>query len=143
MNTLQICTFQVGDLLLGLDVAHTQEVIRHHSLTPVPLAHPVVAGLLNLRGEIVTALDVRRRLDLEGSVDGDPTHVVVTAPAGTVSLLVDTIGDVIEIPADVCEPPPPNLPGPLAEVLSQVAKLDQGLLLLVDIARFLQLPAHP
>src|SRR5215469_11422910 len=94
----QYCTFYVDGLYFGLDVLHVQEIIRYQEMTRVPLASPVVRGLINLRGQIVTALDLRRRLELsERPADQQPVNVVVHTDDGAVSLLVDEIGDVLEV----------------------------------------------
>lgn len=93
----QYCTFYLDGLFLGVDVRKVQEVIRYQEMTRVPLAASVIQGLINLRGQIVTAVDLRRRLELnERPADQHPMNVVVRTEEGAVSLLVDEIGDVIE-----------------------------------------------
>src|SRR6266404_3904656 len=95
----QYCTFYLDGHYFGLDVLKVQEIIRYQEMTRVPLAPPVVRGLINLRGQIVTALDLRRRLELaERPADQQPVNVVVQTDDGAVSLLVDEIGDVLEVP---------------------------------------------
>src|SRR3954454_4627156 len=95
----QYCTFYLDGSYFGLDVLHVQEVIRHQEMTRVPLAPPVVRGLINLRGQIVTALDLRRRLELPDrpADQPPPVNVVVRTDDGAVSLLVDDIGDVLVV----------------------------------------------
>src|SRR5439155_869714 len=93
----QFCTFLVRGMLFGLEVTRIQEVIRYQPLTAVPLTSPVIAGLINLRGQIVTAIDLRIRLGLPPrEPDERPLNVVVRTADGPVSLLVDDIGDVIQ-----------------------------------------------
>ncbi len=100
----QYCTFYVDGHYFGLDVLRVQEVIRFQQMTRVPLASPVVRGLINLRGQIVTAIDLRRRLELsDRPADQLPLNVVVQTDDGAVSLLVDEIGDVLEVPASLFE----------------------------------------
>src|SRR5215475_11272759 len=95
----QYCTFYVDGHYFGLDVLHVQEIIRFQEMTRVPLAPAVVRGLINLRGQIVTAIDLRRRLEFPDRPAGQlPVNVVVTTDDGAVSLLVDEIGDVLEVP---------------------------------------------
>src|SRR3954464_4816791 len=95
----QYCTFYLDGHYFGLDVLKVQEIIRYQEMTRVPLAPPVVRGLINLRGQIVTAIDLRRRLELaERPADHLPVNVVVHTEDGAVSLLVDEIGDVLEVP---------------------------------------------
>src|ERR1700760_168969 len=93
----QFCTFYVDGHYFGLDVLKVQEIIKYQELTRVPLAPPVVRGLINLRGQIVTAIDLRRRLDFPDRPPGQlPINVVVQTDDGAVSLLVDEIGDVLD-----------------------------------------------
>ncbi len=133
--TRQLCTFALGDLLLGIEVERVQEVIREQSLTQVPRAPWTVKGLMNLRGQIVTAIDLRRRFELDDLEEGKRAmHVVVFRPDGAVSLLVDSIGDVVEIPSDRVAPPPPNLAGPARDLVRGVVPLDGELLLVLDTA---------
>ncbi len=97
-NSRQFCTFFLDNLLFGVELQKVQEVIRYLDLTAVPLAHRVVSGLMNLRGQIVTAVDLRRRLELEERSQGTlPMNVVVRTSDGAVSMLVDDIGDVVEV----------------------------------------------
>src|SRR4051794_39425221 len=98
----QFCTFYLDGSFFGVEVQHVQEVIRYQELTRVPLASPVIRGLINLRGQIVTAIDLRRRLGLADRPAGVlPMNVVVRSEEGAVSLLVDEIGDVQEVAADL------------------------------------------
>jgi purine-binding chemotaxis protein CheW len=111
-----------------------QEVIRSQVMTRVPLASRVVRGLINLRGQIVTALDLRRRLDLpDRPPDRLPMNVVVRIEGGLLSLLVDEIGDVLETSPDTFERPPETLRGAARQLISGTYKLKGRLLLLLDI----------
>ncbi len=101
-----------------------QEIIRYQEMTRVPLAPPVVCGLINLRGQIVTAIDLRRRLELsDRPADQLPVNVVVHTDDGAVSLLVDEIGDVLEVSEKLFEPPPETLRGPARELIRGAYKL--------------------
>jgi len=133
----QLCTFTVDDLYLGVDVMEVQEVIRYQEMTAVPLAPEVVRGLINLRGQIVTALDLRRMLELPPLEGGElPTNVVIRDGADeAVSLLVDQIGDVIDTNPDDFEPVPPTLSGPARELVLGAYKLPHALLLVLDTER--------
>lgn len=129
----QFCTFYLERHYFGLDVLRVQEVIRFQEMTRVPLAPPVVRGLINLRGQIVTAIDLRRRLELsERPADVTPVNVVVRTDDGAVSLLVDEIGDVLEVPEKAFEKPPDTLTGSARELIRGAYKLEQGLLLILD-----------
>lgn len=136
------CTFRLADLYIGIEVMRVQEVLRAQPTTPIPLTTSVVGGLMNLRGEIVTTLDLRRRLDLPAMDDGtEPMNVVIRTDDGVLSLLVDRIGDVLELDADGFEPAPPTLRGVSRELVSAVHKLDGQLLLVLDLGRLLALTA--
>lgn len=132
--TGQFCTFAVGELLFGVDVRQVQEVIRFQELTRVPLAAADVGGLINLRGQIVTAIDLRQRLRLPPG-QGRPMNVVIHTDDGAVSLQVDEIGDVLDLGPDTFEPMPATLTGPARTLAGGVHKLDGRLLLLLDTAR--------
>jgi purine-binding chemotaxis protein CheW len=132
----QYCTFTVGGHYFGLDVLVVQEVIRYQEMTRVPLAPPVVRGLINLRGQIVTAIDLRRRLGLpDRPTDQLPVNVVVQTDDGAVSLLVDEIGDVLEVPEKLFELPPETLLGTARELVRGAYKLPDRLLHILDAER--------
>jgi purine-binding chemotaxis protein CheW len=134
----QYCTFYVAGHYFGLDVLRVQEVIRYQQMTRVPLAPPVVRGLINLRGQIVTAIDLRRRLELDDRpADQLPVNVVVQTDDGAVSLLVDEIGDVLNVEEKLFEPPPDTLAGTARELIRGAYKLDNRLMLLLDIDKAL------
>jgi purine-binding chemotaxis protein CheW len=138
----QFCTFHLGGHYLGVEVVRVQEVVRHQEMTRVPLAPPAVRGLINLRGQIVTAIDLRRRLDLPDRPDTDrPVNVVVQTDDGAVSLLVDEIGDVLHVPGAAFEGPPDTLRGPARELIRGAYKLDGRLLLVLDTDRLLDVKA--
>jgi purine-binding chemotaxis protein CheW len=130
----RLCTFQVGEAWFGVEVTRVQEVVGALPATPVPLAPPVVAGLVNLRGQIVTAIDLRRRLELGPRPDGEAaTSVVVRAGEGTVSLLVDELGEVLEADPDAFEPPPETLDGVARSLIAGSYPLAGRLLLVLDV----------
>lgn len=125
-----LCSFWLGDLLFALDVADVQEVLRPHTLTAVPTAPEVVTGLMNLRGQIVVTCDVRHRFGLGHVVDaaGSMT-VVLRTPDGPLALLVDRIGEVIEVPVDGVEPTPSTVDPAIARLLVGAHQLPDRLLL--------------
>jgi len=134
----QYCTFYVAGYYFGLDVLSVQEIIRYQEMTRVPLAPPVVRGLINLRGQIVTAIDLRRRLQLEDRpADELPINVVVHSDDGAVSLLVDEIGDVLQVSERMFERPPQTLKGAARELIRGAYKLEDRLLLILDTERTL------
>ncbi|MDY7101963.1 MAG: chemotaxis protein CheW [Actinomycetota bacterium] len=138
MPTMQFSTFTVADHLFGIEVLRVQEVIRHLEMTPVPLASRDISGLINLRGQIVTAIDLREKLDMPQRTDGKlPMNVVVRSEESSVSLLVDAIGDVIEVDQDAFERPPETMEGVARHLIRGAYKLDGRLLLVLDIERVL------
>ncbi len=136
----QYCTFYADGHYFGVDVLKVQEIIRYQEMTRVPLAPPVVRGLINLRGQIVTAIDLRRRLELsDRPADQQPLNVVLQTDDGAVSLLVDEIGDVLEVSEKLFERPPDTLKGTLRDLIQGAYKLMDRLLLILDTARTLDL----
>ncbi len=130
---LQLCTFSVAGHQLGIAVAKVQEILRAQPLTRVPLAPRSVSGLMNLRGQIAVVLDLRRRLELpERDADAPVFHVVLGSEGGVVSLLVDAVGDVIEVSEQSFEPPPETLRGAARALLRGAYKLERGLVLALD-----------
>ena len=129
----QFCTFYLDKLLFGVELQKVQEVMRYLELTAIPLAPDEVSGLMNLRGQIVTAVDLRRRLELPNRpVDMLSMNVVIRSADGAVSLLVDDIGDVVEVNDDSFERPPETLQGKVRDVILGVHKLDKHLLHVLD-----------
>jgi purine-binding chemotaxis protein CheW len=132
----QFATFTLDGLFFGVEVLKVQEVIRYQEMTRVPLAPPEISGLINLRGQIVTALDLRHRLDLHARPeDRLPMNVVVRTDDGAVSLLVDEIGDVVEVSEETFERPPETIRGVARELIRGVYKLKERLLLILDTER--------
>lgn len=139
--TEQFCTFYLNGQFFGLPVQQVQEVIRYQVMTRVPLVPEVVRGLINLRGQIVLAVDLRRRLGMEARPASElPMNVVVRTDEGAVSLLVDEIGDVLEVAEDGFEPPPGNVPAEVRDMILGVHKLDQRLLHVLDTAKACRVP---
>jgi purine-binding chemotaxis protein CheW len=134
----QLATFRAGGLSLGIDVLQVQEVLQDQRLAPVPLAPDTVAGLINLRGQIVPALDLDRLLLLsERRTRQAPISLVVTTPAGPVSLQADEVGDVIAVDRETFEPAPRNLEPAIRPFVEGVHKLEDRLLLVLSVARLL------
>jgi purine-binding chemotaxis protein CheW len=132
----QYCTFHAGGLYLGLDVRAVQEVIRHRELTGVPTASSVVRGLINLRGQIVTAIDLRRRLGLPALADdATPFNVILRSKDGAVSLLVDEIDDVREVDLATINAPPETLRREVRSLVIGLFQLSDRLLLVLDADR--------
>jgi purine-binding chemotaxis protein CheW len=134
------CTFFVGDQFFGVEVERVQEIIRYQEMTRVPLAQKTIGGLLSLRGQIVVAIDLRERLAFPPRPDDAlPMNVLVRSDGGVESLLVDEIGDVVEVDAEAFEPPPCTLQGIAREMVRGVYKLQEHLLLVLDVHQVVNL----
>ena len=135
-----IVAIRVGHQDFGVPVMQVRDVLRHRQLTPVPLATRAVAGLLNLRGRIVTAIDLRIRLCLPSQAAGsDATHIVVENGSELYALAVDSVGDVLPIEERRLETVPLGLDPRWRAVASAVYTTDTGLIVLLDIARLLDI----
>jgi purine-binding chemotaxis protein CheW len=135
-NTSQFCTFYLDKLLFGVELKGVQEVIRSLEMTTVPLAPRVVSGLINLRGQIVTAVNLRQRLELETAPAGTAVmNVVVRSVDGAVSLLVDEIGDVVEVEETTFEQPPETMRSSVRDIVLGIHKLKGRLLHVLDIEK--------
>jgi len=135
-STHQFCTFYLDRLLFGVESQKIQEVVTYRELRPVPLAPPVVSGLMNLRGQVLVALELRRQLELpERPSDMTPVCLVVHSAGGTVCLLADEVGDVVEVEEETFEQPPETLKGLAREMIRGVHKLPERLLLVLDTER--------
>ena len=133
MNERSFCTFYVDRLMLGIAIERVEEVLRDQTITPVPLAHPDIAGLINLRGQIVTAVDARRRLGLMAlDAETAPIVVVIRSGAEAVSLLVDRVGDVIEVDDDTFVEVPVTVGATISALTTGAYKLDGNLLLVLE-----------
>jgi purine-binding chemotaxis protein CheW len=125
----KFCTFVLNRLLFGVEVEKVREVIRYQEMTRVPLAPRVVKDLINLRGQLMLALDTRLSLDLPERPATDlPMNVVLRHEESLVALLVDEIGDVLEVDEGAFEAPPETLDRKSREMISGVYKLDGRLL---------------
>lgn len=130
----QYVTFTLGGALYGVDVTRVQEALRAHTRTRVPLAPIDVAGLVNLRGQVVLTIDLRPRLGVPPlAADAEPMMVVVQVDGEPVSLLVDEIGDVLEVGPERFEVPPDTLDVGLRRLITGAYKLESALLLILDV----------
>jgi purine-binding chemotaxis protein CheW len=136
----QFCTFRLGDLLFGVEVLCVQEVLLKQQMTRLPLVSSVVSGLINLRGQIVTAIDLRQRLGMAPLEAGrDAMNVVVRTNDEAFSLVVDEIGDVLDVDPELFEAPPETLTGVARELILGAYKLDGQLLLVLDVEKAIEI----
>ncbi len=135
-TSLQLCTFCLADQFFGVPVGEVQEVLRHQNMTHVPLAGAALRGLINLRGRIVPAIDLRNCLGItERAPEQHSMNMVVHTPEGPLSILVDEIGEVLELDQHSFESPPPTLQGKTRDMIKGVYKLPGRLLLVLDVER--------
>lgn len=133
MSEVLLATFRVGDLLLGLPVSAVEEVVDVEQVVPVPLAPTEVSGLINLRGRIVVAVDVRESLGLPPPPEGrSRVHVVVSADGEPASLVVDEMGDVLPVPDTAREDVPETVAPALRRLVTGAYQLESALLLVLD-----------
>lgn len=132
----RLVTFTLDGRLYGVDVASVQEVLRGQPQTRIPLAPQSVSGLINLRGQVLGAVELRARLGLpDRAGDEEPMLVVVRVAGETIALLVDSIGSVVDVDDEQFELPPDTLSGPAREFLRGAYKLEDRLLLALDVDR--------
>jgi len=133
---IEYVTVTLDDQLFGLPISRVQDVFVPDRLTRVPLAPPQIAGVLNLRGRIVTAIDMRCRLGLPARQDKVPAIAVgIELKGESYGLLVDAVGEVMKLAKDLCEAKPANIDARLAEVTAGVYRLDGQLLVVLDVDR--------
>lgn len=138
----QFCTFYLDHLLFGMESQKIQEVVPYRELRRVPLAPPVVSGLMNLRGQVVVALELRRQLEMpERPLDMVPVCLVVRATGGTVCLLADEVGNVVEVEEESFEASPETLSPRLRSVITGVHMLERQLMHVLDSDRVSEIEA--
>ena len=132
----QYCTFLLGGHYMGVDVRTVQEVLRCQPMTRVPLTTSVIRGLINVRGQIVMAIDLRCRLQLaERAPQNLPTNVIVNTEEGAFSLLVDEVCDVLDLDESKMQPSPETLDAPVRELIRGVYLLEDRILMVLDTER--------
>jgi len=139
-NLTEYVTAMIGGQLFGLPIVHVQDVFIPERLTRVPLAPPEIAGVLNLRGRIVTLIDLRRRFGLGQRADGETCMAIGVESRGeSYGLLIDSVGEVLKLDDAAREANPINLDQRLARVSAGIHRLDGQLLIVVDVDRVLDL----
>ncbi|MBN2798995.1 MAG: chemotaxis protein CheW [Deltaproteobacteria bacterium] len=139
-DLIRFVTFSLDEVTYGVEVRHLQEVLTGHDISPVPLADPAIMGLMNLRGQVVTALDLRKVLHHQArtQLTEESLHVVVEHSEGLLSILVDAYGNYVERPAAFFKPPPSLMSPSLSSHLSGVCELeDRRIVMMLDVESFL------
>jgi len=133
-------TVTIGSQLFGMPIEGVHDVFRLTGMTPVPMSRPEIAGVLNMRGRIVTAIDMRRRLDMAARKSEDaPMAVGIEHGGESYGLVIDEVGDVLSLPIANIEPNPVNLDPRWARVSSGVQRLEGDLLVILDVERILEM----
>jgi purine-binding chemotaxis protein CheW len=128
-----LCTFDVDTLFIGIPISRIQEILRPQPVTPVPLAPSTILGLMSLRGQIVPVINLAERLGVQMQDGGaEAFNVLIRTPDGPVSLLVDRVGDVLEVSPDNFEPAPDTLRSSMRPLIRGAYKLERRLLLALD-----------
>ncbi|MBM3530532.1 MAG: chemotaxis protein CheW [Alphaproteobacteria bacterium] len=139
-ESTEYVTVTVGDQLFGLPIGRVQDVFVPERLTHVPLAPPEVAGMLNLRGRVVTAIDMRCRLDFGRRDASQPMLAIgIEFKGESYGLLIDTVGEVLKLPDSARESKPANLDPRLARVASSIYRLENQLMVVLDVDRVLDM----
>ena len=135
---IQLVTFSIGDEEFGVDILRVQEIIRMMDITKVPKAPDFVEGVINLRGNVIPIIDLRKRFGMEARERDKHTRtIVIEINNMIVGFIVDAVSEVLRIPSDTVEPPPPVVSGLESEYISGVGKLEDRLLILLDLDRLL------
>ena len=134
----QLVTFSIGEEEFGVDILRVREIIRMLEITRVPRAPEFVEGVINLRGSVIPIIDLRKRFRLLAKEnDKDTRIVVISIDNMTVGFIVDSVSQVLRIPANTIEPTPPVVAGVDSEYIEGVGKLEDRLLILLDLDRLL------
>ena len=135
---LQLVTFHIGEEEFGVDILAVQEIIRMMQITPVPRAPVYIDGVINLRGKVIPIIDLRRRFGLAPRGHDKNTRIIVIEINNIiVGFVVDAVSEVLRIPASTVEPPPPVVAGVESDYVSGVGKLQDRLLIMLDLDRLL------
>jgi purine-binding chemotaxis protein CheW len=141
-RTIELATFYVNDVLLGIDIQHMEEITRQTDVTSVPLAPGCVRGVLNLRGDVVTVVDLRTVMGLPRTkITLRSRNIVVRSEGERIALLVDRVADVVQAVVDEIEPPPANVRGIDGRYFTGVCKLEGELLVMLDVEEVLSAEA--
>ena len=138
VELLQLVTFSIGGEEFGVDILKVQEIIRMLDITRVPKATEFVEGVINLRGKVIPIIDLRKRFGLASKGHDKNTRIIVIDINDMiVGFIVGSVSEVLRIPADTVEPPSPVVAGLDSEYISGVGKLDDRLLIFLDLDRLL------
>jgi purine-binding chemotaxis protein CheW len=133
---LQLVSFTLGEEEFGVDILKVQEINRMVAITRVPNTAEYVEGVINLRGKVIPIIDMRKRFGIKPKEDDKNTRIVVIELSGkVVGFVVDSVSEVLRIPRSITEPPPPIIAGIEADYITAVGKLEDRLLILLDLEK--------
>ena len=139
-NVIELATFYVGDALCGMDILNVQEINKLMEMTKVPQAPDYVTGILNLRGQIVTIIDLGQKLGLgSAEISTESRNIIINAPGEHVGMLVTRISDVVMADPDKIEPPPANMKGIQGDFFTGVYKTENKLIGVLDVKEVLRI----
>jgi purine-binding chemotaxis protein CheW len=137
---LQLVSFNIGNEEFGIDILKVEEIIRIISITKIPNAPEFIEGVVNLRGRVIPVVNLRTRLGFEKKEFDNQTRVIVVEVNGiTLGFIVDSVREVLRIPKSITEPPPAITTGVNSEYITAVGKLENRLLILLDLEKVLSL----
>ncbi|MBN2073287.1 MAG: chemotaxis protein CheW [Actinobacteria bacterium] len=134
----ELVTFKVAEEEFAVDILKVQEIIRMIEITRIPRTPEFVEGVINLRGKVIPVIDFRKRFNIQGKEEEKDTRIIVTDIGGkTLGFIVDSVSEVLRIPLSSIEPPPPVIAGIESEYINGVGKLDDRLLILINLDKLL------
>lgn len=137
---LQLVSFKIGNEEFGVDILKVQEIIKMIQITKVPNSPVFVEGVINLRGRVIPVIDLRTKLGMKKiEIDKNSRIVVVEIDGKTIGFIVDAVSEVLRIPRNITEAPPPMVAGIDAEYITAIGKLEDRLLILLDLEKILSL----
>jgi len=140
---LQLVSFKIGEEEFGVDILSVQEINRMSQITKVPNTPHFIEGVINLRGRIIPVLDLRVKLGLLKLEHNKNTRIVVVELKGqTIGFIVDEVSEVLRIPKNITEPPPAMVGGIDSEYITSIGKLEDRLLILLDLEKILSLSEY-
>ncbi len=137
-DILQLVSFNIGEEEFGVDILKVQEIIRMVDITRVPNSPQFVEGVINLRGKVIPIIDLRLRLGLEPKAKDKYTRIIVVEfVSKVIGFVVDNVNEVLRLNKSITEPPPPMVSGIISEYITSIGKLDDRLLILLDLEKIL------
>lgn len=140
-GVLQLVTFTLGSEEYAIDILRVQEINRMSSITMVPNSPHYVEGVINLRGKVIPVINLRKKFDIPEKENDSSSRIIILEMRGaTIGILVDAVSEVLRVPSKIVEPPPPMSTNISAEFINGIAKMDDRLIILLDIDKLIGNP---